>query len=123
MHCYIERIKGPTRAEYAEWLKFGYIGTWEQYAASKQRNQGGTIFITGELGDHCADCAALGIFLCDYPVGEGKTCDRPICEDHANEVAPEVHYCQGHMKLWQEFRDGGGVDAKLRNVIAFKHEK
>lgn len=81
---------------------------------------GGHGFMCGDFGPHCADCSQLGEFLCDYPVGDGKTCDRAICEDHANEIAPEIHYCAGHLKLWQEFRDAGGVRAELQNVVAFK---
>lgn len=81
---------------------------------------GGTMFMCGDLGPHCADCAGFGDYLCDYPVGDGKTCDRPMCDDHANEIAPEVHYCAGHMKLWQEFKDAGGVQRQLENVVPFK---
>lgn len=123
MTCYVERIKWPTLKEYAEWQKLGYTGTWERYEAAKLKSAGGKMFITGDFGPHCADCMALGEFLCDYPVGEGSTCDRPICDVHASEIAPDIHYCQGHMKLWEEFRDGGGVDKNLRNVVAFKPPK
>lgn len=82
--------------------------------------EGGTMFICGDLGPHCADCAGFGDFLCDYPVGDGKTCDRPICGEHATEIAPEVHYCAGHMKLWEEFKESGGVARQLENVVPFK---
>lgn len=81
---------------------------------------GGSMFICGDLGAHCADCAGFGDFLCDYPVGDGKTCDRPMCGEHVNEIAPEVHYCAGHMKLWKEFKASGGVQRELENVVPFK---
>lgn len=123
MPCYVQPIKGPTREEFAEWRKLGYTGDWEQYRLAKERGGGGTMFICGDLGDHCADCNALGEYLCDYPVGEGKTCDRPLCDTHRHEIGVDLHYCEAHHQMWQEFKDGGGVDAALRNVIAYKAEK
>ena len=71
---------------------------------------GGTMFLCGD-------------FLCDFPVGEGKTCDMPLCEGHATEVAPNVHYCPGHMVLWQKFRDASGVQRELENVVPYAHPK
>jgi len=120
MPCYIERIKPANRAEYETWQRTGYLGTWDDYCRAKEGTAGQTVFICGDLGDHCADCSALGEFLCDFPVGDGKTCDRPICEEHAHEIAPELHYCDAHLKMWQDFKDRGGVDAALQNVVAFK---
>lgn len=119
MPCYIEKIKGPTRAEYAEWRKLGYTGSWERYETAKKRNEGSPMFICGDLGDHCRDCGALGVNLCDYPVGDGKTCDAPLCDEHAAEVAPEIHYCAGHLAEWTKFRDSGGVQRELETVVAF----
>jgi len=52
-------------------------------------------------------------------VGDGKTCDRPICPDHATEIAPEIHYCAGHLLMWKEFRDAGGVERELTNVVPY----
>lgn len=123
MPCYIEPIKPPSAAEYEQWQKLGYLGTWDNYCAAKNRNVGGMMFVCGDLGAHCADCMAVGDFLCDYPVGDGKTCDRPICGDHAHEIGPDLHYCNAHYQMWTEFKERGGVDVALRNVIAFKGEK
>lgn len=119
MPCYITRTKGPTREEYERWKKQGYLGSWAQYNASKAASQGSAVFMCGDLGDHCADCMGFGDYLCDFPVGEGKTCDRLMCDDHANEIAPEVHYCAAHLKMWEEFKAAGGVSAELANVVAF----
>lgn len=83
----------------------------------------GKIWMRGELGAHCADCAWVGDLLCDYPVGEGKTCDRAMCDDHAHEVGADIHYCAAHHAEWCRFRDSGGVSEHLKNVIAFKHEQ
>lgn len=75
--------------------------------------------ICGNLGQHCADCGDAGTNLCDFPVGAGKTCDRAICDFHAHEVAPNVHYCDAHHAEWKAFRDTGGVKRELENVVPF----
>ena len=78
--------------------------------------------ICGKFGEHCQDsrCAWVSDFLCDYPVGNDKSCDRSLCTDHAYEVAPDTHYCGPHYEQWKEFRDGGGVKSVLENVVPFK---
>lgn len=79
----------------------------------------GRMFICGDLGPQCSRCADLGTLLCDYPVGEAKTCDASLCETHGNKVAPDVHYCPGHFNEWTAFRAAGGVKAELMNVVPF----
>lgn len=123
MPCYIEHIRPPSEAEYIHWQRLGFLGSWEDYCRVKDRGDGGAFFVCGELGEHCADCAGVAEFLCDYPVGDGKTCDRPMCADHAREVAPDVHYCDAHHKMWQEFRSGGGEAEVLKNVIPYSRSK
>ncbi len=88
----------------------------------ERQKDGGTMFLCGDLGPHCAaeKCAAVSLNLCDYPVGDGKTCDLPLCDSHAFEVAPNIHYCPGHLVLWQEFRQARRDLAVLENVIPFK---
>ncbi len=85
---------------------------------------GGKAFLCGDLGDHCADsnCGDVSGYLCDYPVGNDKTCDAPLCHGHAFEVAPNIHYCPGHTTLWREFKESGGVIRVLENVIPFKEK-
>ena len=80
----------------------------------------GRMFICGDLGPHCTECQDAAGFLCDFPVGEGKTCDRDLCEVHASEVAPDLHYCTAHMGMWTAYRESGGVRRELENVVPFK---
>ena len=80
---------------------------------------GGTLFLCGNLGPPCAACDASSGYLCDYPVGEERTCDLPLCASHAYAVAPNINYCPGHLAVWQAFRDSGGVTAALENVVPF----
>ena len=123
MPCYKQPIRPASKDEFDQWQKMGYTGTWEQYCAAKKRSEGGSIFLCGDLGEHCAECSAVGDVLCDFPVGEAKTCDRILCEAHSHIVGQNLHYCQTHYQMWQEFKDKGGVDEALRNVVALKTEK
>lgn len=83
------------------------------------------MFICGDLGPHCRaeGCADASDNLCDYPVGEGRTCDMPLCDLHSYEVAPNMHYCPAHQAMWQTFKDSGGVKQELENVVPFKVER
>lgn len=88
---------------------------------------GSKLWICGDLNEEgassfCGDCGDYGPgFLCDYPVGEGKTCDRSLCDNCAVEIAPNIHYCQTHYREWQKFCDKNGVETVLKNVIPFAH--
>jgi hypothetical protein len=68
----------------------------------------------------CRECGCESDFLCDYPVGNEKTCDAQLCWKHAHEVAPGVHYCNAHFEEWKKFKDSGGVTDVLKNVIPFE---
>ena len=81
---------------------------------------GAKAFMCGDIGPHCSHCADVGEYLCDYPVGDGKTCDASLCENHASEAAPNIHYCPGHALMWNEFRESGGVKQELQNVIPWR---
>ena len=80
---------------------------------------GGHIIICGDLGEHCADCGDVSEFLCDYPVGDGKTCDRSVCKNHSKIIAPNIHYCHAHYKAFKRFEKSGGVKEYLENVKPF----
>lgn len=66
--------------------------------------------ICGKLGDRCGErgCRAVAGLLCDYPVRKGKTCDRKICDQHAHEIGPDLHYCEEHWRI-------SGIDAAHRD--------
>jgi hypothetical protein len=78
------------------------------------------MLLCGDFGPHCADCMGVADNLCDYPVGDNKTCDRQICERHSHDIAPNMHYCEHHHAEWLTFRDAGGVKAELENVVPFR---
>lgn len=54
---------------------------------------------------YCA-CGHQAPFLCDWKVKEKRsgTCDLPICEKHALQVAPDKHLCPQHQKSYEEWK-------------------
>lgn len=78
---------------------------------------GNQMHLCGNFGPHCAECAWIAESLCDFPVGEGKTCDRMLCHQHSNPVSQGIDYCTAHYKKWLEFKKAGGVEKKLGLTI------
>ena len=50
----------------------------------------------------CA-CKRPATLLCDWKVGHGKTCDRPICTSCAQEVAADKHLCPEHQAAYRQW--------------------
>lgn len=44
----------------------------------------------------CHYCDRPATLLCDHPGTNGKTCDRPMCGDHAIKIGPDQDHCQEH---------------------------
>lgn len=103
MATYVVKVRPPSHEEFKTWVQMGYLGSYDRYAASVRDNAGSRIFIRGDLGAHCTECLAPGENLCDYPVGDGKTCDRSLCDEHAHGVANDTHYCRNHWIMWNEY--------------------
>jgi hypothetical protein len=50
---------------------------------------GDDAFICGESIEACSICGFLAEHLCDFPMGKGKTCDAPLCREHAIPAGEE----------------------------------
>lgn len=44
----------------------------------------------------CYYCGAPAGFDCDFPIGDGKTCDRHACMKHSVHVGFNLDYCAAH---------------------------
>lgn len=64
-------------------------------------------FIRGALGPHCEYCGTVSTILCDFPVGNRKTCDRHLCDDCAHEVGIGTHLCRAHFAEWEQINGQG----------------
>lgn len=47
-------------------------------------------------------CACISGFLCDHELSNGQTCDAPLCDAHAHQVAKNRHLCPGHFAAYRE---------------------
>lgn len=79
--------------------------------------------IRGDLGPWCTCCRAVSEYLCDYPVGAGKTCSLPLCPDHASAVGDDTHYCPSHMEEWVAAKEAEGVKVHLDNVVPLPNRR
>jgi uncharacterized protein (DUF3820 family) len=57
-------------------------------------------FVCGRGGTRpCAYCRGPSTKLCDGDVGEGRTCDRPMCDAHAYQDGPNRDLCRQHQPV------------------------
>lgn len=56
----------------------------------------------------CKECGWIGQFQCDWKIGEGKTCDKYICEKHALQVADDKHLCPEHQAKYEAWKEKHG---------------
>ena len=60
------------------------------------------VFRTWMHGDgihSCSLCGRVADHLCDYPMGDGKTCDARLCVDHRRQMggdAQDIDFCPAH---------------------------
>lgn len=47
-------------------------------------------------------CMAISLYLCDWPLEAGGTCDAPMCDEHAHQVGANRHLCSLHLKMQRE---------------------
>jgi hypothetical protein len=63
-------------------------------------------WICGEFpaSDACASegCIYFSEYLCDYPIGRGKTCDRSMCPGCAHQIGEDTHYCADHARAFAD---------------------
>lgn len=81
----------------------GTCGCWdyakEIYAVGEKR---GIMFFDGPGMEGCGLCNRCADYLCDYPLGKGKTCDTLLCEAHAIvqwEAGSDLHFCPNHVAV------------------------
>jgi hypothetical protein len=54
--------------------------------------------------NECGDTWPAAEVLCDYPVGNEKTCDRKLCRKCLRTVGRDMHYCPSHYAEWKEYQ-------------------
>lgn len=68
--------------------------------------QDGVMWLCGPAMDHapiCRICGHLSTKLCDFPVGDDKTCDSALCEQHSLSRSGDLDYCPEHEKDFKNY--------------------
>jgi len=72
------------------------------YRKMKPKSQSKPIIMCGSGIIACAFCGQAADFRCDAPIGEGRTCDLPLCIDHKHhrpDIGGDIDYCPHHRNL------------------------
>lgn len=72
--------------------------------------------------DLCSACGAIGEYACDFPIGDGRTCDAVLCSKHAYQVGPNTHFCEFHFREYERWRKDKGYDEALEAIIPFRKD-
>lgn len=67
----------------------------------------GPVILCGDLKVEVCACGYASDFLCDYPVGKGKTCGLPLCEKCRHAADNDTDLCRLHRA---EFRVKSGAE-------------
>ena len=75
---------------------------WEATTEDDRIEPEGVGFICGPMAADSAlcRCSHLADLLCDWPIGDGKTCDLPLCRCCAKEIGDDLHVCAIHWPMW-----------------------
>ena len=87
------------------------------------RDKGGSAvgFLCGDLGPQCS-CGSAAEFLCDYPVGDDRTCDRQLCPWCATQVYADTHYCRDHAQAYGDWMRSRGDNIEALRLRQRKTE-
>lgn len=79
-------------------LLYGYPTRFFLRPMPSRLRQPQEVYMCGEGIEVCDhhSCAYCADYLCDWPMGKGKTCDAALCEDHAVLVGEDMYFCPAH---------------------------
>lgn len=92
----IEGLKQPTDYDIScilEHITSFLIGFY--YFETYIKDTPDKIFVCGKGIRPCANCGQVSDYLCDYPIGEGKICDLPICQQCRTHIG-KYDFCPIH---------------------------
>lgn len=100
----IENLTEPTEGEIAIIMEFipNFLRGF-YYRETIELEEPQRIFMCGKGIVPCANCGQAADFLCDYPVGAGKTCDLPICNTCRTHVG-KYDFCPVHIEISKVIR-------------------
>lgn len=73
---------------------------------TQKRPDSSIMWMCGDAFDNtdvCRICGHIAEKLCDYPVGNDKTCDSALCHDHTINIKGEIDYCPEHAGEYRHY--------------------
>ena len=52
----------------------------------------------------CVSCGGESARLCDWKIGDGRTCDAAVCDEHTYSPEPDKDLCPGHHGIWLQHK-------------------
>lgn len=83
-----------TQIEISNYLKFPLPFFFQKLSSIKIEG-----WVCGEGVKACAFCGVMSEFFCDFPIGDGRTCDLPMCKEHKKhrpDIGQDIDYCPHH---------------------------
>ena len=78
----------------------------------------GVVFWDGDGIEACNECGRVADNLCDFPVGNGKTCDMLLCDDHSHPIAEDRHLCPIHAAIFTATGTLEPIKMKRINIVS-----
>ncbi len=72
----------------------------------------------GRRAPKCKFCVKTSTKLCDFPIHgskKGKTCDPPMCDNHATSVGEDRDFCPPHSKQEELQLESAERSAEMAN--------
>ena len=85
----------PTQAEISVWLGLPISFFYRKPSTTSKS----VYFICGKDIQVCNFCGSISEYFCDFPIGDGRTCDLPICKDHKRhreDIGVDIDFCPHH---------------------------
>jgi hypothetical protein len=85
----------PTQCDISAWLDFPISFFYRK----RSNKDGGVSFTCGSSITTCSFCGSISEYFCDFPMGDGRTCDLPLCKDHKKhreDIAQDIDFCPHH---------------------------
>lgn len=76
----------------------------------------GLSFVCGDHIVQCSECNFVADYLCDFPMGDNKTCDAVLCGNHAHYIGEEKHLCPVHAAIFKA--SGALIPIRINKVEA-----
>ena len=88
-------LRKPTEYDEDKLCEYLYFPHPFFYCKTEIKDVPDIVHVCGSGVQPCSNCGEVADYLCDYPVGEGKTCDLNLCRKCRTHVG-KFDFCNIH---------------------------